>query len=262
MSAGTLAADAEREIWDYTRVLKFMRNQMDDRIGDSEWVGTGVDAQVLNFEYSRMKFLMGIYIDAIQLIWQGLRRWADEYNGIPDTRFDDRLPDAPPAQLVKMFATQTMVLDPAQYAGGFTNEAFPTTGSIWKKFYDLNDAFLRHVVLMRGRSSSWREEAAALGSGDRAQEAVTLFEELLGAAAYGRNVIADGAIRVKEYQNPTPPLRDNRMRREYIVRPDVDGLYLLNTDSPPAGPPNPIQAEPDIDTVGTWARLSNGPPVA
>ena len=92
MTAGTLAADAEREIWDYVRVLKFFRNQLDDRPGDSDFVGTGNDAQTLNFEYTRLKFLVDLYVDAIQEIWRGLRRWADEYNGIPDSRFNDQIP--------------------------------------------------------------------------------------------------------------------------------------------------------------------------
>ena len=259
MTVGTLAADAEREIWDYTRVLKFYRNNFDDRNGDSDFVGTGNDAQTLNARYFRLQVLADIYIDAIREIWRGLRRWADEYNGIPDTRFDDQLPDAPVAQLVKMFATDGMTLTQAQYQRGFTDESFQTTGTIWDKFYDINDNFMRHVVLMRGRASAWREEADALGSGDRAQEAVTLFEELLGVAAYGRNIVADIAIMVKDYQNPSPGVRTNRLRREYIVRPAVAGLYLLNTDSPPAGPPDPVQAEPGIDTVGTFSQLANGP---
>jgi len=259
MTVGTLAADAEREIWDYTRVLKFYRNNIGDRRGDSNFVGSGNDAQTLNFEYVRLKFLVDIYIDELQEIWRGLRRWADEYAGIPDTRFDDKLPDANQAQLVKMFATDGMTLTSTQYNSGFTNETFQTTGTIWEKFYDLNDNFMRHVVLMRGRAQSWSDEADALGAGDRAQEAVTLFEELVGAAAYGRNILANSAIRVKDYQSPTPAVRTNRMRREYIVRPNVDGLYLLNTDSPPAGPPTPVQAEPGIDTVGTFSQLANGP---
>ena len=259
MTAGTLAADAEREIWDYVRVLKFFRNQLDDRQGDSAFVGSGNDAQTLNFEYQRLEFLVDLYIDAIQEIWRGLRRWADEYNGIPDTRFDDQIPDANPARLVKMFATTGMGLTQTQYQSGFTNESFSSTGTIWEKFYNFNDNFLRHIILMRGRAASWRDEADALGTGDRAQEAVTLFEELTGAAAYGRNVVADSSIRIKDYQNPTPGVRTNRLRREYIVRPNVDGLYLLNTDSPPAGPPTPVQAEPDIDTVGTFSQLANGP---
>lgn len=259
MTARTLGESAEREIWDYVRVLKFYRNKLDDRIGDESFVGTGTDAQVLNFEYSRLKFLVDIYIDAVREIWRGLRRWADEYGGIPDTLFDDNISNANAAQLVKMFATTGMTLTPTQYQSGFTPENFQTTGTIWEKWYDFNDNFLRHVILMRGRSATWREEADALGTGDRAQEAVTLFEELLGAAAYGRNVVADSAIRVKEYQNPSPAVRKNRLRREYIVRPDVDGLYLLNTASPPAGPPAPVQAEPDIDTVGLFPQLANGP---
>ena len=258
MTVGTLAADAEREIWDYTRVLKFFRNNLGDRVNDSDFIGSGNDAQTLSYEYTRLKFLADMYVDAIQEIWRGLRRWADEYNGIPDTRFDDQLPDANPARLCKMFATSNR-LDRAQYESGFTNETFLTTGTIWEKFYNINDHFIRHLIIMRGRAQAWSDEADALGTGDRAQEAVTLFEELVGVAAYGRNVIADSAIRIKDYQDPTPRVRSNRLRREYIVRPAVAGMYLLNVDTPPAGPPVPVQVEPGIDSVGLFSQLANGP---
>ena len=257
---GELAAGMEREIWDHVRVMKHFRNKLDDRAVDPVFVGSGTDAVILRNEYIKLDFLARGYIDSIQEVWRGLRRWADQYNGIPDTRFDDRISDAPVAQLTKMMATSN-ALDRAQFESGFTNEDFPATGTIWEKFYGILDPFVEMCILLRGRSGWYSDEWQTLGSGDRAQEAKSLMEELLGVAAFGRNVLADSAVSIRNYQREELAPRRNRVRREYIARPAVTGgIYLLNRGAVPAGGPTPVEVDPGIDTVGTFPALANGPP--
>lgn len=260
-----LAQWMEREIWDTTRVLKNFRRELDERKEDDEeiWTGEGTDSQVLKGEYQRMWFLVDTVITSddftsIRTIWRALRRWADEYNGIPDTRFDAQIASAPVARLTQMMAT-TNELTQTQYESGFNNENFSSTGTIWRKFYDFVDRLEEMFILMHGRFGWYPDEWAAQGSGDRATEALILMDELTGISAGARSEVVARALSVADYTGQGP--RKNILRRHYIRRqPDITGgIYLLERGTVPAGGPVPAEYDPDIDTVGTYPALTNGP---
>ena len=257
---GELAEMMEREMYDFYGVLKHFRNKLDQRPGDSAWVGTPAEGNdvFLNSQYNQLSLYVSFYQDAIQSVWRGCRRWADRYNGIPDTRFDDQIVNAPRSNLTKLMAT-TNVLNPTQYNSGFTNENFKNDGTIWEKYYDILDDFVEMCVLLWGRANWLADEWEAQGAGDRATEAVTLMEELAGGSAFARVLLADQAVLTSEWQNRG--VRNNRLRRSYMKRriAITGGLYLLNQGARPAGGPAPIEVQVDINTTADNPDLTLDP---
>ncbi len=253
-----LAAGMERELWDFVRVLKHLRNNLEARSEDSNFIGDdGGYTFTLRASYKMLEQLSNSYIDEIQGAWKGLRGWADEYAGIPDTAFNAKIPEAPVARLRRVMATNN-VLTRTQYESGFTNQNYKPNGSFAEKFYGIMDRFAEMCILFGGRCQWYVDEWAIQGTGDRAVEARTIMLELVGASAFGRNLVADEAIKVKNAQGST--IRDQRMRREYVAFFNVTGgLYLLNGGARPAGGPLPDEVDPDIRTVSTFPALANDP---
>ena len=252
-----LAESMEREFWDFTRVLKFYRDQFDERIGNPDWIGTNPPtgnpyATQLTAEYVTLKFYTDLYIDQMRIVWQGCRRWADRYVGIPDTRFDAPLADATPARLVCMMATNNL-LTQTQYESGFTNESFTAVGgdfTRWDAFYQTIDKLVEQSLLLRGRAQWYSDEWSAQGTGDRATEAIGLMEELVGASAFARSLIADEAVRIKDFKGDAD-VPTNRLRKFYTRRRVTipGGIYLLNQGSAPAGGPVPDEYDPDLNAT-------------